>query len=193
MKLYRTYSKDEIAKIGNTLIFLAEKIPEFCKFKALHLIYIIEELSIVKTGSPFLNLNFYIWKNGPIAADLYVELSDNLMLLAQYVALRRVQGKTFVAATEEFNDGEFSDNEVKMLELIVETFRELNSDKLTEYVRREQTLWYRTAERYGILNYFDLNQLNNTEIELDLRELISGDNFKTKTYLQHQTYLKRMR
>jgi len=52
------YTKGEIAKIGNAIIYFAERIKPLPKTKLLKVLYFLEEASVKKWGSPFLGLKF---------------------------------------------------------------------------------------------------------------------------------------
>ena len=55
---YTQYNEAQLNKIGNTAIYLSERIPNLSKTKFLKLLYILDELSIKQSGIPFLNLDY---------------------------------------------------------------------------------------------------------------------------------------
>jgi hypothetical protein len=57
---------NQIDKVGNSIIYLSEKIGELSKTKDLKLISILDELSIKKSGIPFFNLKYKVWKFSPV-------------------------------------------------------------------------------------------------------------------------------
>jgi uncharacterized phage-associated protein len=75
------YTKDQLAKLGNAIIFLCDRIKPLSKTKLLKLIYLIEELSVKKHGVPFFNIRFDVWKLGPVSRDLYAEITSEPTLL----------------------------------------------------------------------------------------------------------------
>lgn len=80
------FSLSEIDKIGNAIVFLAERIKPLSKTKLLKLIYLIEEYSVRTYGLPFFNLDFTVWKLGPVSRDIFVDLSsDEPILLSKYI------------------------------------------------------------------------------------------------------------
>ena len=52
------YTKNQIDKLGNTLIYLCGKLERASKTHLLKLVFIIEEISIKKFGIPFFDLRF---------------------------------------------------------------------------------------------------------------------------------------
>ena len=63
---YTQYNEAQLNKIGNTAIYLSERIPNLSKTKFLKLLYILDELSIKQSGIPFLNL--FIIRNEPFSS-----------------------------------------------------------------------------------------------------------------------------
>ena len=70
------FSRSEIDKLGNTIIYLASKIPNLSKTKVLKLLYLLEHFSARYNRVPFVNLEFEVWKAGPVAKDVYIDLSN---------------------------------------------------------------------------------------------------------------------
>ena len=79
------YTQNQLDKLGNTLIFLCKNLEKATKTHLLKLVFIIEEISIMKFGVPFFDLRFDVWKLGPVSKDLFVELTDELNLLEPYI------------------------------------------------------------------------------------------------------------
>lgn len=91
------YTKDDIAKIGNTLVYFAERVPELSKTKLLKLVYLLEETTVRRCARPFLNLDFEVWKLGQVAKDLFVDLSSTEQyMLKDYVrTCPREEGRVY--------------------------------------------------------------------------------------------------
>ena len=52
-------------KIGNALVYLSSHISDLSKTKLLKLVYLLDEVSIRKSGVPIFNLTYKVWKFGP--------------------------------------------------------------------------------------------------------------------------------
>ena len=74
--IYVKLSKSQIDKIGNTMVYLSKNIKRLSKTKLLKLLYILDEISIKSSGIPFLNLQYKVWKYGPVSAELFIDLSQ---------------------------------------------------------------------------------------------------------------------
>ena len=120
MSSAHTYSKSQLDKLGNTLIYLCNHIKPISKTHILKLVFIIEEFSIKKFGIPFFDLRFDVWKLGPVSRDLFVELSGTPVLLSEFIA--RDDNNNEIIALKEFSDDEFSDNDIAFLNEILYRF-----------------------------------------------------------------------
>ena len=89
---YTKYSPDQLSKIGNCIIYFSQKITKLSKTKLLKLLYILDELAIKKSGIPVLDLKFKTWKFGPVAEDIFIELSSEATLLKKYIK-KNVEGE----------------------------------------------------------------------------------------------------
>ena len=141
------YTKDQLAKLGNAIIFIANNITPLSKTKLLKLIYLIEELSIKKYGSPFFNIRFDVWKLGPVSRDLYVEVTSEPELLEPYIIKESSKGAVFIKPKKPFSDDEFSDREISLLQDIVKVYGNYSADQLIALTHRKHSPWYITAEK----------------------------------------------
>lgn len=186
------YSRSEIDKLGNAVVYLAEKISPLSKTKLLKLIYLIEEYSVRTYGLPFFNLNFTVWKLGPVSRDLFVDLSsDEPVLLLNYISKTiNSDGSVYIKSKVAFSDDEFSDNEIDLLEHVAESFKDYTASELIELTHRKHSLWHITATENGILEYLENGLMNSTEIEIDFSRLLEGMPLKKAIYEDQRLYLQ---
>lgn len=185
MKLGETYSKNQIDKLGNALIFFCERVKPTSKTHLLKLVFIIEEISIKKYGVPFFDLRFDLWKLGPVSKDLFVELSDEPNLLADYIA----KENSIIVAKRKFNDDEFSDLEINLLNEVSERFKYCTAGELINFTHRKDTPWYNTAIKHGMLEILEKGKKNTTDIEIDMSQIIENDEQKLSFYKEHKDFL----
>ena len=182
-KFYTKYSSDQISKIGNTIIYLANSIKDISKTKTLKLLYILDELSIRKSGIPFLNLRYKVWKFGPVAEDIFIELSSSPTLLKGYIERKpTVDGKTFLNPLKKFNDDEFSENDIGLLDFVISRFGNKTALELVSYTHRKKAPWHNTAKHNSILELLENGEINNTDFIIDFSELVSHDSRKKEMY-----------
>jgi uncharacterized phage-associated protein len=193
MKSGEIYTKNQIEKLGNALIFLCEKMlavgEKVSKTYLLKLVFIIEEISVKKYGIPFFDLRFDVWKLGPVSQDLFFELSEELNLLADYIVTEAINNNTYITPKKKFSDDEFSDKEISLLEEISERFKYCTANELINFTHRRESPWYKTASKNGVLELFESGKMITTNIEIKLSESIEHDEAKLALYNSHKEFL----
>ena len=196
MKAGEFYTKNQIDKLGNALIFLCEKMKEpLSKTHLLKLIFIIEEISVRNYGIPFFDLRFDVWKLGPVSKDLFVELSEEPNILAEFISIESVNNgnSTIVKPKKAFSDDEFSDIEIQLLNEVSDRFLYCTAKELINYTHRKNSPWYNAALKNGVLDLLESNKLTTTEIQIDLSEIIKDDEQKMALYESHKEFLNHSR
>lgn len=163
----KTYTKYDIAKIGNTIVYLAQKVPDLSKTKLLKLLYFLEESFVRKYNIPFLNLEYEVWQAGPVARDVFIDLSDEPLLLDKYITTEKDNNSTYIKAVSEFSDDEFSDNEIEMLDFVISKFGKLTAKELVDLAHRKGSNWYQIAKEKGLLERFESKLANSSEEKID--------------------------
>src|SRR5690554_1034689 len=82
---YIKLNKTQLEKVGNASIYLANKISFLSKTKLLKLLYILDELSIKRSGIPFANLKYKVWKFGPVSEEIFIDLSSEMNMFSEYL------------------------------------------------------------------------------------------------------------
>jgi len=176
------YTKGEIAKIGNAIIYFAERIKPLPKTKLLKVLYFLEEASVKKWGSPFLGLKFDVWHLGPVARDIFVELSSEPVLLGEYIQCVEDGDSRIVVPKCPFSDDEFSDNEIDLLNLVVESYGHLTGNQLIRLTHNKHSLWYHTAQRHQVLSYLEQGRQTTTDFSIDFTDLLEEEPEKKAFY-----------
>lgn len=182
------YTPDQIEKIGNTIIYLTERIQPLYKTKLLKLLYLLDEFAVKKYGIPFLNLDYEVWQAGPVCSDIYQELNEKPNLLEDYISLTFDESGTRVSAKKKFIDNEFSDNEISLLEFVSDKFKYTPAPELVALTHRESSPWYKAAHETGLLELFEAKKTNTSNYKVDLSELIKGDTLKEQRFKDFQEY-----
>ncbi len=183
------YTRNQLDKLGNTLIFLCQNLEKSTKTHLLKLIFIIEEISILRYGVPFFDLKFDVWKLGPVSKDLFVELTDEPNLLEPYISKQYNDGTTLISAKKEFSDDEFSDNEINLLNEVVDRFKYCTAKELINFTHKKNSLWYNAALKNGVLELLESGKITTTDIEINMAELVEGDESKFMIYNSHKEFL----
>jgi uncharacterized phage-associated protein len=185
------HTKDEINKIGNTIVYLAQNIPNLSKTKLLKLLYLLDEASVKEFAVPFLNLEYYVWQAGPVATEIFGEISQESesSILDQFLRLRfqeiNQRFAIFIEPKKDFDDSEFSDNDVEILERFCQKFRDITAEQLVEITHRKNTLWYQIALKNNLLRDFETKRKTTSNYKIDLSELLN-DVPEKKAFYQEQ-------
>lgn len=169
------FSEANRRKLGNAITFIAANAKYPYKTEILKLLYLMEESMVQKYHVPFLGIPFLVWRLGPVSVDVFEELSDGPQLLDDYITLEPVGVGVKVSAKKAFEDDEFSDAELSMMNLVMEKYGQKNSDELIEETHRDGGLWKVTAEEYGLLEDFNLKRANSSNVEIDMGKQLCPD------------------
>jgi uncharacterized phage-associated protein len=176
------YTKEQIAKIGNTIIYLSQHMGDLTKTKILKILFLLEEASIKTSGHPFIGIDFQLWKLGPVAKDIFIDLSsdESPILLKEYIK-RDTEDNKFFKPNSEFNNDEFSENDIKIMNIIIEFVKDKPASYLVKHTHGPNSLWRKSALQYGVLELLENELVNSTEYEVDFSLL-----FPKSTYLSEK-------
>lgn len=175
---YIKLSEEQIDKIGNSIIYFSQKIEDLSKTKVLKLLYILDELSIKKSGIPFFNLKYKLWKFGPVSEEIFIDLSSDKKLLKTYIK----KSSNKIKPIAEFNDDEFSDNDIELLNFVIKEFGNKNARELVSYTHRKNSPWYITAKENAVLELLENEEISNTEFVINMESLVNYDERKRTIY-----------
>ena len=183
-------TRDQLEKVGNAIIYLAERIKPLYKTKVLKLLYLLDEASVKQAGIPMFALEYRAWRMGPVSKEIYVDIDDGPHLLKEYTHVVRDEHGDRVEPARPFDDGEFSDRDMKLLERIAASFGRHNARDLVDITHDQASLWYQMAREHGLLDAFEQEQRNTSDVVLDLSRLVADDPFKKSMYEGHQEFLE---
>jgi len=184
-KPYFQMTYEQMDKTGNSMIFLSKEIPHISKTKMLKLLYLLDEFSIKNSGIPFLNLQYKAWKLGPVAEEIFIELSDKPLRLGKFIDIQYTETGSFIVPKSDFCDDEFSDNDIELLAYIAKMFRDVPAKQLIDYTHRPNSPWRNSAEKNGVYDLLEQGDINNTEIVIDMSCLVSHDERKKSIFEQY--------
>lgn len=176
----------KIAKVGNLLHYISAKCKVLYLTKALKLLYIIDETSIGETGSPVTWLEYKVWKMGPVSLDVYNDIRYQRELFNDKVRFTDVKKSNWthpgvlISPVGEFEDDEFSDYEISLIDRIINKHKKDNSDALIRFLHEEESLWSQEVSRNNLKTYFKSH--NTSPVVIDLTRKIQGDPFKLELY-----------
>lgn len=176
------FTKDQIDKIGNTIIYLSKNIIDLNKTKILKILFLLEEASIKKFGFPFFGIDFQIWRLGPVPKDIFIDLSEEVpMLLSSYVKRDENNPLNFNGIAD-FNDDEFSDDDMEILKIISTFSKNKTASELVNYTHNHNSLWRKSAMQNGVLELLEQGLTNSTEYTIDFSLLFENNPYLLKHF-----------
>lgn len=180
---YIKFNSNQLEKIGNCVVYIADRIPQLSKTKLLKLLYILDEISIKKSGIPILNLKYKVWKFGPVSEELFIDLSSEPTLLEKFI--NRDSEGNYIVSKVQFNEDEFSENDIELMDLVIEKYGNKTAKELISYTHRVNSPWYNTAKENSVLELLESETINNTEYLIDMGMIVSHDERKLEIYSEY--------
>ena len=128
----------------------------------------MEERMVQKAHIPFLGIPFNAWRMGPVSVDVFEELSDGPVLLADFIALEFNGQGIKVTAKRDFCDDEFSDYELSMMDDVMHEYGMMNSEQLIAETHKEGSLWRQTVAEAGLLRDFEMKRASTSNVIIDM-------------------------
>lgn len=162
------FSEANRRKLGNAVAYIAQKAKYPYKTEVLKLLFLMEEQMVMKYHVPFLAIPFSVWRMGPVSVDVFEELSDGPALLEEYISLQFNGQGIRVTPRMPFDEDEFSNAELEMMDRVMEKCGHMNSDELIAETHRDGGLWKLTAEENGLLEDFENRRANSSSVVIDM-------------------------
>lgn len=169
------FSESNKNKLGNTILYIAKHAKFPYKTEILKLLFLMEERMVQQYHIPFLAIPFSVWRLGPVSVDVFEELSDGPVLLDEFISLQLIGTGAKVITKKEFDDEEFSDAELAMMQQIMDKYGHMNSEELIAETHKEGSLWQITALEHGLLKDFEEKRANSSNIVLDMGRKLCPD------------------
>lgn len=167
------FSESTKQKLGNAVVYIARHTSNLSKTKLLKLLYLMEERMALKYHVPFIGLPFEVWQAGPVAKDVFVDLSDGPFLLKGFVKTTIRDGGIYVDAISDFDDSEFSECEIEMMDDVLAKYGNMTASELVAVTHKQGGPWHQAAARAGLLEAFDRHECNNSDVQIDFAESMS--------------------
>ena len=181
-------------KIGHLIIYLVDEIwnrhrqPLFLT-KLLKLLYIIDETAVKETGAPVTGLDYRVWKMGPVPFEVYKDfMYDNSEKLSFFAEAQKKGESVLIKSVNKFDDSEFSDFEMHLIDRIVDKYGLYQKDALIEFVHEEGSLWKKVVDENGLQRIFERE--NTSPHKIDFSELVANDPVKLEIFKNAQESLK---
>ena len=169
--------------IGNLIIYIVDYCKKYSMplyhTKLLKLLYLIDEESVRQTGTPLTWLSYDVWQKGPVPTDIYFSKLPNLNKVVEYVSFEERSNKYRVVKKKEFNDGNFSEVDLDIIDNVLRDFGKKTSEELIEITHQPGSLWSKVVKEKNV-RFSNENHTSNESI--DFSQLIAEDKFKRFNY-----------
>lgn len=163
------------SKVGALIAYLSYLMPEIQLRKLLKLVYLIDEESVRQRAIPMTWLDYYAWKKGPVAPELY---DMTIGALCEYVSCKKGNDEKWHITPVKHVEylilkdfSVFSDWEKTLIKTLCDKYGQMDADELTDETHLENSLWSQVVRENG-LDFskdaksnclIDLNRLNDKD------------------------------
>jgi uncharacterized phage-associated protein len=182
-------------KAFNALVYFAERIKPLYLTKAIKLLYLADEFAIKDSGVPITWLNYKAWKLGPVpeeiwnkvkaASNLEVEAIDQIKVT---LASSPLPEGIILEPRKEFDDSQFSDYEIDILEDVIRKYGRYSAEQLVETLHKEGSLWHKVVEKNNLQKQFALKN-NRSDFVVEFTDLLDTDLKRSAFEVAYQSYL----
>lgn len=190
--LFRHMTKTQIGKIGNLMLWLSQAIPSLYLTKLLKLLYLVDENAVKQMGAPVTWLTYKAWQFGPVPTAVYNDISfGDTKLFGDFIkAIREdlrfpdtYQSKGYrIEPNRALDKSVFSLKEADIIQDVVNHYGNKSTSELIELLHKEHSLWDRVYQEKKLEEQFKYAEYNTSPFEIDLTELIKGDEEKLSRY-----------
>lgn len=97
----------------------------------------------LKYHVPFIGMPYEVWQAGPVAKDVFIDLSDVPYILKGFVRTEFRDGGIFIEAIADFDDSEFSKCEIEIMDYVLVRYGNMTASDLFLETCKKDSLWYR--------------------------------------------------
>lgn len=175
-------------KNGVLLAYLAERIPNVTLRKLLKLVYLTDEKFTIERGLPLTWFNYFAWKKGPVAPEVYDVKNGSF---ADFVQCHRNSNDKYEVspvggALTEDRLNLYSRYEMNMIDEIISKYGSMSADELTDITHLENTLWSKVVNE----NKLTFSDSGRSDCEIHLNRLIEGDAEKEEIFEDALEYMQ---
>lgn len=175
-------------KNGVLLAYLAERIPNVTLRKLLKLVYLTDEKFTIERGFPLTWFNYFAWKKGPVAPEVYDVKNGSF---ADFVQCHcnsndKYEVSPVSGALTEDRLNLYSRYEMNMIDEIISKYGSMSADELTDITHLENTLWSKVVNE----NKLTFSDSGRSDCEIHLNRLIEGDEEKEEVFEDALEYMQ---
>ena len=141
--------------VGGLIAYLCFRLPGIQLRKLLKVLYLIDEESVRRRGIPITWLDYYAWKKGPVAPEVYA-VKDGAF--SDYVLCHKATDDKFhlnsvkqAAYLIDQDMKEMSLWEQELIDDVIDRCKHKSADELTDETHDEDSLWSLTVKENGVV------------------------------------------
>jgi uncharacterized phage-associated protein len=171
-------------KLINAIIYFVKKTKYCGKTKLLKLLYFLDFWHFKETGKSVTGLNYAAWEFGPVPVDLYNELTKKMSPDLKRVVSVDLQGDFHqIKPLKNFDLKYMTKREKRLLNEIVEIFKDTKAEQMIESTHLPQSPWDTTIKQTGMKGHINyLLALDNNSNSLQYDEVIHRQNERQEMY-----------
>jgi uncharacterized phage-associated protein len=182
-------------KAFNALVYFAERVKPLYLTKAIKLLYLADEYAIKDSGVPITWQIYKAWKCGPVPEEIWYKIKlasslkvDVLDQISVTTPPPHLANGIILKPIEEFDDSNFSDYEIDVLDHVIKQYGTFNTEQLVEILHKEGSLWHKVIEKNNLQQQFALKS-NRSDFVIEWTELLDTDFKKSAYEVAYQSYL----
>ena len=145
-------------KLINAIVYFAKNTKYCGKTKLLKLLFFFDFVHFKYTGQSVTGLEYFAWEKGPVAKDLYEELTDRHRRkadLAKAINIVKIDGFEKIAPKKNFSDDYFTEREKSLLKDLSFIFKDAKAEEMVEATHMENEPWHMTLKQKGEFQKID--------------------------------------
>ena len=163
------------AKLSNLFVYLSTNISNLYSTKLIKLTYIIDEISVSETGTPVTWLSYKVWEKGPVPEKIYynitLESGSEFKDFITTTPSNKYKKGFKITPNAQFDDSEFSDYEIELMDRVISEFGSCTSDQLINHLHQVDSLWFKVVKEKGLEEKFKYSS-KTTPYEIPLKDAI---------------------
>ncbi|MBK8982422.1 MAG: SocA family protein [Ignavibacteria bacterium] len=180
MKLNNTYRQ----KLLNAVIYFTKNVKNPSKVKIFKLLYFLDFRHYSETGKNVTNMDYNALEFGPVPLSFYEEVKENevpedfkpFICIQPFMTIYpdKKGGIFKIKTTARLDLNVFSPREQKIMKELVDIFKDVNAEMISELSHFKNQPWDKTIKEKGLNKLIDYRLALDKDSEIDL---IEADNF----------------
>lgn len=183
-------------KLVNIIIYIKKLESQNLNLtRLLKFLYVIDEKSILKIGTPVTNLSYKVAENGPLADNLWLCILNNPEVFAEFFDIttkqvtRNQKTTTTCCISKSHATADLkvlSKFEDKLIKETVEKYKGIDTVDIIEELHGDNTLWGKIMKKYNVDFKSSESFISKiSEHKINFHDLIKNDEMKSDSYANY--------